>query len=170
MAFKTSYNAALGMPVITLAGVDTQPRVVVGTIVKGFDDLLGEGEFIYLPGVAGTVGGDMVTYDLLPGGQATTRATAGNAANTGLPVAVAVAAVPALSYGWYQISGAAALNVIAATAVGRLFASATAGQGTSVAANGSQVLGAKLSSAVGTPAAGQSYVTLMRPFMQGQIT
>lgn len=169
MAFRTSYNAALGQPSIALAGVDTVARVAVGTVLKGFDDLLGEGEFIYLPGVANTIGGDVVAYDLNPAGVTTTRVTAAGQPNGGQAVAVAVAAVPAGSFGWYQISGAGIANTIAATVAGRAFLSATAGQLTSTAANGVQVNGMRISSAVGTPAVGQSYVTLNRPNIQGQI-
>lgn len=170
MPFKTSYNAALGQPAFNLAGVDTTPRIAIGKIERGYDDLLGEAEFIYLPGVAGTLAGDHVTYDLLPGGPTSTRSTAAGQANSGLVSAIALAAVPAGSYGWYQISGVAVANVIAGTAVGRAFLSATAGSLTSTAAAGAQLLGARISSAVGTPAPGQAYVTLNRPAVQGQIT
>lgn len=170
MAFKTSYNAALGQPNFTLAAVDTVKAVAVGTIVKGYDDTLGEAEFIYLPGLAATVAGDMVAYDLNPAGPVTTRSLAATHANQGTPLAVAVAAVLLGQYGWYQISGVAAVNAIAATAAGRAFVSATAGQLTSVAAAGAQIIGARISTAVGTPAAGQVYLTLNRPATQSQIT
>lgn len=169
MPFKTSYNSALGMPSINLAGVDTVARVAIGTIVKGFDDLMGEAEFMYLPGVAGTLAGDHVLFDLAPGAATTTRSTTANA-NAGQPSAVAVAAVPAGSFGWYQISGVAVVNVIAGTAVGRPFLSATAGSLSSTAAAGSHLIGARLSTAIGVPAAGQAYLTLTRPAVQGQIT
>lgn len=170
MAFKTSYNSGLGQLSFNLNAVDTTAKVAIGTIIKGFDDLLGEGEFIYLPGAASTIANDFVTYELNPAGPTTTRLLAASAANTGLPVANAVVAVPAGSYGWYQISGVTIANVIAATAAGRLFASATAGSGTSTAAAGAQVLGARISTAIGTPVAGTSYITMSRPTMQGQIT
>lgn len=170
MVFKTSYNAALGQPAFNLNGVDTTPRVAIGTILKGYDDVLGEGEFIYLPGVASCAAGDVVVYDLLPGGPTTTRVTAAGQPNSGQLVTVAVVAVPAASYGWFQISGVAIVNVIAATAAGRAFLSATAGQLTSVAAAGVQLVAARLSSAIGTPSATQAYLTLSRAAIQSQIT
>lgn len=170
MPFKTSYGAALGMPAINLTGVDTVRAVAIGTVMTGFDDVQGEGQFIYLPGVAACVLGDVVTYDLLPSAPTVTRALAAGGANTGLPIAVAIAAVPAGSFGWFQISGVAEVNVIAATAAGRAFLSATAGQLTSVAAAGAQLLNARISVAVGTPRAGVSYVTIARPSVQSQIT
>lgn len=170
MTFKTAANAALGVALFTLTAVDITAKVPVGTIAKAYDDALGEAEFIYLPGVANTVGGDMIVYDLLPGGQAITRTTSAAQANTGQPAAVALVAVPAGSFGWFQISGVAIVNVTAAAAAGRAFLTATAGQLNSAAVAGSQVLGARLSSAIGTPAAGQAYATLNRPYVQGQIT
>jgi len=169
MTFKTSYNAALGMPSVDLRSVDTVARVAIGTILKGFDDLLGEGEFMYLPGVAGTLAGDHVLFDLAPGAATTTRSTTGNA-NTGQPSAVAVAAVGAGQYGWYQVSGVAIVNVIGGTVAGRPFLSATAGSLSSTAAAGAHLIGARLSTAAGVPAASQAYLTLTRPAVQGQIT
>lgn len=170
MPFKTSYNAALGQPVITLAGVNTVARVAIGTIVKGFDDLLGEGEFIYLPGAAGVLAGDHVVFDLLPGAASVTRSTSAGQANSAQPSAVAVAAVPAGSFGWYQVSGVAIVNVAAGTAAGRAFLTATPGSVSNTAVAGSQLVGARLSSAVDVPAPGQAYMTLTRPAVQGQIT
>lgn len=170
MTFKTSYNAGLGQPAINLAGVDTVARVAIGTVLKGFDDLLGEAEFIYLPGVASTVAGDCVIYDLAPAGPTTARTLSGTHLNTGAPVAWASAAILAGQYGWYQISGLIVATGIAGGIIGRCFLTTTAGAVDDTAIAGAQVLGAKLSSAIGTPAAGQVYVTAQRPFIQGQIT
>jgi hypothetical protein len=170
MTFKTGANAALGVAAFILAAVDVTPKVPVGTIAKAYDDTLGEAEFIYLPGVANTAAGDGIVYDLLPGGQAITRSLAATHVNSGQPFAVALVAVPAGSYGWFQISGVAIVNVTAASAAGKAFLTATAGNLNSAAVAGVQVLGARLSSAIGTPAANQAYLTLNRPFVQGQIT
>lgn len=170
MAFKTSYNAGLGQPSIDVNSVDIVQKVALGTIIKGFDDTLGEAEFIYLPGAANIVAGDVVVYDLLPGGASVTRSLAATHVNTGQPAAVALAAVVALQFGWFQISGVAVVNATAASAAGKAFLTATASSLNSAAVAGVQVLGARLSSAVGTPAAGKAYATLNRPFVQGQIT
>jgi hypothetical protein len=170
MTFKTANNAALGITAFILAAVDVTAKVPVGTIAKAFDDTLGEAEFIYLPGVAGVVAGDTIVYDLLPGGQSVTRTTSGAQANSGQPAAIALVAVPAGSYGWFQISGVAVVNVTAASAAGKAFLTATAGSLNSAAVAGSQLLGVRLSSAIGTPAAGQAYATLNRPAVQSQIT
>jgi hypothetical protein len=170
MPYRTSFNSGLGMQAFSLAAVDNVRSHPIGTIIRGFDDVLNvEGDFIYFPGVANLVAGDVVAYDMLPSGAFVTRiTTAFN--NSGHPVAVALTAIPLGSFGWYQIGGVAVVNVTAASAVGRMFLTATAGQVNSAAVAGSQVIGARLSTAIGTPAAGQAYVTLTRPSVQTQIT
>lgn len=167
MVWKTSYNAALGMPAFTLGAVDTTPKVAIGTIVKAYDDSFGEGEFIYLPGVASLLAGDAIFYDLLPGGQSVTRALL---VNSGQSIAFALVAVPAGSYGWYQLSGVAIANATAAGAGLPAYYSGTAGSIRTTAAPGLQINNARISSALNTPATGQCYVTINRPNMQTQIT
>lgn len=73
----------------------------LGQIVRATDGTYGEGEFIYLLGVASTAQGDLVVYNSKTG--ATTRTVAGT---TKGPVGVAMADTVAALYGWYQISGA----------------------------------------------------------------
>lgn len=85
-----------------ITDISTTKNHPLGTIVRAQDETYGEGEFIYLAGVTGTVAGSFVNYDdsfttaLNTGGLATPR-----------PVAVAMAANVGSSYGWYQISGLA---------------------------------------------------------------
>lgn len=82
----------------------------------------GYGEFVYLLGVASTVAGDAVTYNQSTG--ATTRTVAGV---TG-PVAIAMSANVASQYGWYQVFGAATVNVAGAVSAGAAaYVTATAG-------------------------------------------
>lgn len=80
-------------------------QVPLGTIVRADDTTNGEGEFIYLKGVASTVAGSLVTWD--PVGKTTTLAP--STASLNKPVAVAMGASTANTYGWYQISGVAAI-------------------------------------------------------------
>ena len=163
--------SGLGMQAFSLAAVDTVRNEPIGTVCRGFEDVLNvEGEFIYLPGAAGVVAGDVVAYDLLPRGAFVTRATNAAFVNSAQPLAVALTAIPAGSFGWYQISGVATVNVTAASAAGRMFLTATAGQVNSAALAGSAVLGARLSTAIGVPGVGQSYATITRPSVQSQIT
>ncbi len=76
-------------------------RHALGSVVLAKDVTYGEGEFIYLVGVASTAQGDLVVYNSKTG--ATTRTVAGT---TKGPVGVAMADLTAGLYGWYQISGA----------------------------------------------------------------
>src|SRR5690348_6955244 len=121
-----NFDTQLGLPEpgIVDSGVSingsTVSRLPVGTVAR-FKDVsalgLGAGEFIWLPGVASTVAGDVVNYSISDGaasGGSTTR-WAGTA-GTGLPIAVATAATVASTWGWYQISGAAIANCAASVA------------------------------------------------------
>ena len=109
----------------------------IGTIVKAKDFLLGEGEFIYLKGVASTAVGDLVGYQSLAGSGTTVNATSTRTvAATRGPVAVAMSANVANQFGWYQISGNAVINCAAAIAANALiYASATAGSVSTVTAS-----------------------------------
>lgn len=104
----------------------------------------GRGEFIYLQGVASTVAGDLVVYDELG---VTTRAVA---AASG-PCAVAMAAVLAGQFGWYQIFGnCAVLNTAGAVADNaKLFLTATPGQVDDAVVIVDVIVGAIARSAVG---------------------
>lgn len=170
MTFKTSYNSALGVIGLDANSIDTVARVPVGTIIRAYDDTQGEGEFIYLPGAANVAAGDAVLYDLTPGAQATTRHSNATGSNSGRPVAFAVQATPAGSFGWYQIGGVAIVSTIAGTVAGVMMGNATTGSVSNTADAGDQILGARISTAVGTPVANKSYATINRPYVQGQIT
>lgn len=151
--------------------IDTTTALPFGTIVRGVDSASGKGggEFIYLPGVASTKVGSLVTYD--PLNKTTTLAP--NTANLGQPLAVAMAAVATTkNYGWYQIGGVA-LMLKTATKVNpnvRIFLSATAGSIFSTVATGKEVVNARTVNAA-TVASGTSTVAVLiqRPFAQGQI-
>lgn len=161
-------NGQLGQP--TPGGAEATARAVVGTIARFFDaDGGGEGEFIYLPGVLNTANGDLVEYEIGTA-PATIRHSNATASNSGRPVAVAVAAAGAGQYTWYQIGGLAIVNAVAGAVAGPMFGTGTAGQVGSAADAGDQILGARIASAVGTPAAGKVYAQLSRPHVQGQIT
>lgn len=168
MTFKPGANAPLGLS--APGNVDAVASVQVGTIAKFYDDVQGEGEFIYLPGVAATVAGDVVEYDLAPGAQLTVRHSNATASNSGRPVAVATAACIAATFGWYQIGGLAIVNTTAAQAAGNVYGTATAGQVGNTLDAGDQVLNCRLVTATGVPAANKAYLMLQRPFVQGNIT
>lgn len=152
-----------------LPGVVLNPQLC--SIRKGVDLGLGEGEFIYLKGVASLAVGDWVTYNGLTGVTTRWDGTAG----TALPLAVAVSAPSASQYGWFQISGNAIASSNGTVAAGdKVFWQATATVSTTQV-NGKQVLNAVAASAnnatvngaaIGT---GKSVYTINRPHVQGQI-
>ena len=153
----------------------------LGTIVRGYDPVYGEGEFIYLQGVSTQVVGSVVTWNGYGtvSGQTGTKsqfqaALAAATANQGQPLAVSMAAYPsgspATAFGWFQISGnaVAATNGTLATGPAKIYLAGT-GQVTSTQANGAEVVNAINVTATGTPAANQAVISIDRPFAQGQV-
>jgi hypothetical protein len=92
----------IGMP--PMRTVDAAPRLPIGMLGHAVDPVLGGGEFLYLPGVANTVAGSLVTYNQVSPGSTTLAATGATGAQS---VAVAMAAIGATQFGWYQVSGQA---------------------------------------------------------------
>jgi len=148
------------------------PPTVLGTIKRAFDPTYGEGEFILLQGVAGTAVGALVTYD------STTYQTAlcPSTANLARPVAVAMSANLATTFGWYQISGsavvlkqtnhqiAANLAVGISSSAGKIVASSSAGAG-------KEIEGArKTTTGTASSASTTCVIVIDRPAMQGRIT
>jgi len=136
------------MGIQPIATLSTTQNHTLGKVVRAKDDTTsgqGAGEFIYLLGVANTVAGSVVTYNT------TTYQTsiALGTANQGGPLAVAVGANVAASYGWYQIGGQAvvkktAVIVSAAKKVYLVSSTATGGGRISAASvTGKQILGAR---------------------------
>lgn len=143
-----------------LAETSASRQHPLGTRIKAVDPTYGEGEFIYLKGVASTVVGSWVTYDQ------DDNTTALLAANAIGPVAVAMSANVADQYGWYQIYGKAVGKALAAYADNDLvYATATAGSIDDAVVAGDRVKLAKGASAVGTPSAGLAEFEIQYPFM-----
>lgn len=157
MAFRIT-KAELGTQPID--EIDTTQNHPLGKIVTAEDPTYGEGEFIYLLGVASTAVGSWVTYNMDNG---STTLLAANAIG---PVAVAMAANVASNYGWYQIQGKAvgkALTGFVDNA--NVYATATAGSIDDAVVAGDRVKCAKGASAVGTPSTGLAEFEIDRPFM-----
>lgn len=151
-----------------IANTETTAKHPLGTIIRAQDPTYGEGEFIYLLGVASTTVGSVVSYD--PSTFQTALAPVGT--NLPRPIAVAMSANVASQYGWYQISGVAVMAKSSATS---LAASAAVGVKTIgfIAATGSgkEVQGA-IVAAVASATSGRTTVKVMidRPHMQGRIS
>jgi hypothetical protein len=140
----------------------------LGTIVKAYDASNGEGEFVYLPGVASNIVGALVTWN--PVAKTTTIVT--NTAKLGWPVAVSMAAnTSASSYSWYQVSGVAQIKktAIVAGIASRLYISATAGAVFVTSTAGKLVQGALTCNSV-LSAATYTLALINRPCMEGIAT
>ena len=124
-----------------IANTETTQKHPLGTRVKATDPTYGQGEFVYLLGVASTVVGSMVVWD------ATTHQTtlSPNTAGIGSSFAFAMSANVASQYGWYQVAG---LAVAKKTNVSwepqkAVYQSATTGRVMDTVASGKQVAGAR---------------------------
>jgi len=166
--WKPGPNAPLGLSDIVPDDAVTTTKI--GTIAKWYDDIQGVADFIYLPGVASLKAGDIVAFDLLPGSATVARLTTALAVDSAKPLAVAVAAIGAGQYGWFQLTGVAILSALAGTVAGPAFTTTTNGSVSSVPVAGCQISGLHISSALGVPASGQVYATMMYPSCQTQIT
>lgn len=161
-------NASTFIGAQGLTVTDTVQRHQLGTVIKGVDPAVGEGEFIYLLGVASTVAGSVVTFD--PATFLTTLCAVGG--NQPQPCAFAMSANVASQYGWYQISGVAVVAkscticLVAGVAVGVLTTGLIAGTG-----SGKEIQGAVCAV---TASAKASVVTVQimcqRPHLQGRVT
>jgi len=156
--------------VVTAGGTTIPtPPAMLGNIVRAFDPVYGEGEFILLLGVASTVVGSVVRYN------ATTYQTTlvVNTAVQDVPVAVAMSACTAGLYGWYQIAGNAVIKKTAVTVAPNVtvFLSATAGRVKVLASAGLQVVAARSANLTTvTSTTSTITVTINRPHLQSQIT
>ena len=165
MAFNISDSRIGAQP---LTATETVQKHPLGTIVKGTDPTYGEGEFIYLLGVASTAVGSVVTYD------ASTYLTVLSAVggNIPRPIAIAMSANVAAQYGWYQISGVAVVkkqctvSLAAGIAVGVLSTGLIAGTG-----SGKEISGAAVAAVASAKAGGTTVLVMLnRPRKQGRVT
>jgi hypothetical protein len=167
-----AYNVRNLVGCQAIATTSTVKNHQLGTIVQGWDSTYGEGEFIYMLGVASTIAGSVVTYNGNSSGTPTWQTTLAPAtANLAQPVAVSMSANVAAQFGWYQISGNAvcATNGTLAAGPAPVYLAGT-GQLSSTAVAGKQMVNAVNVTATGTPAANQAVVEINRPFAQGAIT
>lgn len=163
-----AYGIHTGIGFQPIANTETTQKHVLGTIVRATDPTYGEGEFIYLLGVASTAVGSIVTYDAST--YQTTLCAVGGAIPR--PIAVAMSANVASQYGWYQISGIAVckkqctVSLAAGAAVGVLSTGLIAGT-----ASLKEIVGAAVA-AVASATAGRTTASVMisRPTKMGRFT
>ena len=146
-----------------IAETSTTAKHPLGTILKAKDfgdNANGEGEFVYVSGVASGARGDFVTYNADDG--SVTRL----AANAIGPVGILMSALTAGLYGWAQISGKAVGLALAGFADNaNVYATATAGSVDDAIVAGDRVKNCKGASALDFPETGMAEFEIHRPFM-----
>lgn len=162
-------NSALGRPQPGIV-YDTVMGLTVGTRARFRDigtTLLGEGEFIWLPGAANTILGSWVSYSTSDG-TANTGSTVlwAGTANLPYPLAVATCASVAAKWAWYQVYGAAICAISGSIAAGNGAAWQAAGVVQAAAVATKNVEGAIALSANAVPAANQAIYQLSYPSSQ----
>lgn len=158
-------------PPSSTTAIPTPPNTL-GQRARAYDPTFGEGEFIFLLGVASTAVGSLVIYD-----SATYQTTlCPSTANLARPVAVAMAATTATTWGWYQIAGsatvlkqtnhqiAANLAVGISSSAGKIVASSSAGAGKEIES------ARKTTTGTASSASTTCVIVIDRPHMQGRIT
>jgi hypothetical protein len=135
-------QGAIGMqPINETSATQNHP---LGLLVQGRDETYGDGEFVYLKGVASTAAGDLVCYNSSSGN--TVRAVIGGTGSSG-PCAVAMSANVASQYGWYQVSGAGPVNSATVLANTSMYLTSTAGQIDDAVSANNQVSGVVIKAA-----------------------
>jgi hypothetical protein len=149
--------------------IHTVQRNPLGIKVSGQDALGLYGEWIYAVGVASTVQGSWVNFDVTTSTPSTELLDTDAAGTVVGRIGVASAAIVASNYGWYQVYGqVSALSLTAATDAKNAFATSTAGSVDDANAGAeTTVFGAFYVTAVDTPVSGQAYFVLNHPFMIG---
>ena len=164
LAYKITSPGYIGsQPIAEISLVQTLP---LGTVINAVDPAYGEGEFIYLKGVIGTIAGSAVIYNVAAGTTVLTTAT-----TSGL-LGIAMAANVALYYGWYQITGEAIVSAAALVAADGPVSTlaATPGMLTPGVDGISPVYNATAKTATGTPTTGFAQIQIARPWQSAFTT
>lgn len=168
MAYTTDWkhtSPEIGLQSISSVSATPQhPLGTVRTAVDRGDNGNGEGEFIYVKGVASGARGAWVTINQ-DDGSCTLLA-----ANAIGPVGILMAALGATDYGWAQIGGKAVGKALAAFADNaNVYATATAGSVDDAVVAGDRVKRAKGASALDAPETGMAEFEIDRPFMDDAV-
>lgn len=143
-----------------IANTETTQKHPLGLRVRGIDPTYGEGEFIYLLGVASTAIGSAVVYN------PDDYSTALLAPNAIGPVAFAMSANVANQYGWYQIFGKAVGKVLTGFVDNaNVYGTATAGSVDDAIVAGDRVQNCKGASAIDNPSTGLAELEISYPFV-----
>jgi hypothetical protein len=156
-----AYDNTLG--VVKLTDVDTvgpgPVNLVAGTgagrmsfsfeIMRGYDAALGGGEFVYAQATGTLAAGDVCQFNqtLVSGAIVNGAAKWAGTANSGDVIGVAVAAMTANQWGWFQVSGNAIVTCSGAPVAGNPAYWQAAGVVSPTLVAGKQLLGAKFATA-----------------------
>ncbi len=146
MANNKVGRASVGL----LTDVDTAARNVVGT--SYYDDA--GNEYIYLQGVASTVVGSVVTFGL----NAVPYQTALSVTTVRGPIAIAMAAVLATQFGWYQIYGLASALFNGAAVTGACCFSAGTGKMDDAVVTGDRIDNCTVAATVASAVVGTVFI------------
>lgn len=165
MAYANA-TPSLGFPKLTAA--DSVAAVPIGTVIRAVDPVYGSGEFIYLKGSTGVVAGLVCYYNDNGAADSVKLTTTSGVVDGGSSLCVAMAAITASLYGWFQISGRAVVlktaTKIDPASTFKVYLSATAGRVMPTSVAGRQILGARFSAtATVTTTTSTCVVTLNRP-------
>lgn len=160
MAFYPTEGLVGTMPI---GNFDTVQKHPLGLQLDAVDPVFGGGRFIYLKGVASTVVGSVVTWDVAGATPGYQTVLAAATANAGQQLAVATAASVAGTFGWYQIAGVALVATNGTQIVSSKGWLAGSGAITSTATTGLGIIGLRTLTATGTPAANQCYAQIDHP-------
>jgi hypothetical protein len=123
-----------GKSVQAIGEISDAANYALGTRVKAVDPVLGEGEFVYGVGVASTADKEVV--------QINAAFTTTRTATPKGPVGIAMGAIVANKYGWYQVKGRGVAKIAADFVTGAVYMSATPGTVQSTVIAGSHLVGA----------------------------
>lgn len=135
----------------------------LGRTIEAIDATYGNGEFIFLKGVVGTVVGSAVLYN--PDDWSTSLLAANDIGS----VAIAMSANVANQGGWYQIRGKAVVKAGTVADNGNVYSTATPGTLDDAVVAGDRVKNAKFASADGTPSAGLAEIEIDHPFVDDAV-
>ncbi|MBB5051124.1 hypothetical protein HNQ36_001078 [Afipia massiliensis] len=135
----------------------------LGRTIEAIDATYGNGEFIFLKGVADTEVGSAVLYN--PDDWSTSLLAANDIGS----VAIAMSANGANKGGWYQIRGKAVVKAGTVSDNGNVYSTATAGTLDDAVVAGDRVKNAKFASANGTPSAGLAEIEIDHPFVDDAV-
>ena len=145
----------------------------IGAINSFRDPIYGEGQFIFLPGVASLAAGDVVEFTTSAGVASPTGSVTrwAGGALAGKPLAVStVANILTTNWSWYQLSGCGVINISGTVVAGdKAYWQATATVSSTLVAS-KQMNNCVAVSANAVPAAGKATYNFYFPFAQGNIT